>query len=43
MTKNETLSSLYGELLDIIACSQIDKGQATQKKNWTFDEIMSLR
>ena len=39
---HETLSVLYGELLDLIACSQIASGQATEKKTWTFDEAMSL-
>ena len=34
---------LYGELLDLIACSQIASGRAVEKKTWSFEEVMSLR
>lgn len=42
MSPRETLSMLYGELMDLIACSQIDRGVATPKHKWTFDEVMAL-
>lgn len=42
MSPRETLSMIYGELMDIIACKQIAEGRAIEKKKWTFDAVMAL-
>ena len=46
MTRGDTLSTVYGEFLDLLACDAITQGQAKQKKpkrKMTFDEFISLR
>lgn len=44
MSKEETLLTRYGEMLDLIACMAIENG-ANQKirRRLSFDEIFSLR
>ena len=38
----EALTTLYGEMMDLLACKQIYEGKARQKKAMTYDEIMAL-
>lgn len=43
MTRDEVRFTRYGEMLDLIACYQIEKGDAKPKqKKLTYDEIMNL-
>ena len=48
MSREATLSTVYGEFHDLLACDYISKGQATQKKakkkkKMSFDEFIALR
>ena len=46
MSRDETMNTRYGEMLDLINCKAIYNGGAEQKirkRNLTFDEIISLR
>ena len=46
MSRQETICTRYGEMLDMISCLSIYNRGADQKlpkKNWTFDEAMALR
>lgn len=43
MTRQETLDTPYGEMLDLINCLAIYNGGADEKRKLTFDEIMNLR
>lgn len=46
MTRNETLNTVYGEFMDLLACDAISKGQAKPKrpkKKMTLDELVALR
>lgn len=49
MDKHATLSSPYGEFMDLLACDAISKGQAKEKKNkrskkpMEFQEFLALK
>ncbi len=45
MSREETLRTPYGEMMDMMACERIYSGTARQKntRKWTFDEVMRLR
>ena len=46
MTKQEILSTPYGEMMDMISCLLIYEGKAkpkTQPKKWKFEDVMNLR
>lgn len=48
MARSDTLNTVYGEFLDLLACDAISQGQATQKKakkkkKMSFDEFIALR
>ena len=46
MTRAEVLYTRYGEMRDLIACYQIEKGEAKpkqKKKKLSYDEIMALK
>ena len=45
MSRERTLATSWGEMLDMIACIQISTGQMRQKnaRKWSFDEVMRLR
>lgn len=44
MTRAEVLYTRYGEMRDLIACYQIEKGEAKpKKKKMSYDEIMALK
>lgn len=44
MTREEVRFTRYGEMLDLIACYQIEKGEARpKKKKMSYEEIMALR
>lgn len=42
MNRYEILNTTYGELMDMIACYDIDHGLAIPKQTFTFDEAMAL-
>lgn len=46
MARSDTLNTVYGEFLDLLACDAIAQGQAKQKKpkkKMSFDEFIALR
>lgn len=46
MNREETLSTRYGEMLDLIACMAIENGaepKAKRKNKKTWDEILAMR
>jgi hypothetical protein len=43
MSREETINTDYGEMVDMINCLQIYEGNAVQKKVWTHDEVLALR
>lgn len=44
MTREEVQYTRYGEMLDLIACYNIEKGNALpKKKELSFDEVMALQ
>lgn len=46
MTREETLSTGYGEFMDLMACDAISKGNAKYrrpKKRMTFEELLKVR
>lgn len=46
MTRNEVRFSRYGEMLDLITCYRIDKGELRPKnkaRKLSYDEIMALK
>lgn len=43
MSRQESITTLYGEMMDLIACKQIAEGKANLKKSLSFDQIMHLR
>lgn len=42
MTRLEIMNMTYSEMLDMIACYDIDHGLATPKRVYSFDEAMAL-
>lgn len=44
MSRQETMLTRYGEMLDMISCLSVYNGGAVmdEAKNMTFDEIMKL-
>ena len=47
MSRQEIMVTRYGEMIDMITCLQIEKGelvpvQKKVKKKWTYDEAMAL-
>lgn len=42
MSKNDALTTTYGEMLDLISCMNVDMGVAKIVKKMTFDEVMQL-
>lgn len=42
MTRQETLLTRYGEMLDLISCLAISNG-AEEKRHMSFDEMLALR
>ena len=45
MNRKEVLYTRFGEMLDLISCYQIEKGErmpAKKKHKWTFDEAIAL-
>lgn len=42
MNRQETMSTPYGEFMDMIDCLAIENGANQVKKKWTFDEVMRL-
>lgn len=45
MNRKEVLYTRYGEMLDLISCYQIEKGECLPKQKkriWTFDEAIAL-
>lgn len=45
MSRQETLHTRYGEMLDMISCLAIYNGAnpKKRKKKWKFEEVMDLR
>lgn len=45
MSRQETMSTRYGEFMDLMACLSISNGAKPKKKKrrWTFDEFLALR
>lgn len=46
MSREETLNTRVGEMMDLLACRSISKGadpKKKKKKNMTFDEVLALR
>lgn len=45
MTRQEIMTTRYGEMLDMIACLNIHNGAEPKKrkKKYTFEEAMQLR
>ena len=44
MTREEVQYTRYGEMLDLIACYRIEKGNALpKKKELSFDEVIALK
>lgn len=45
MSRQETMSMLHGEFMDLIACRAIDRGYAlpAQNKKWTMEEVLLMR
>jgi hypothetical protein len=46
MSRQDTLSTLYGEFMDLLSCDAISHGTAKEKhkpKKMDFDEFMALR
>lgn len=42
MTRLEIMNMTYSEMLDMIACYDIDHGLATPKRVYSFEEAMAL-
>jgi len=45
MSRKEVLYTRYGEMLDLISCYQVEKGERMPKKKkkiYTFDEAIAL-
>lgn len=43
MSKQEILTTRYGEMSDMISCYAIFNGAEPKRKKLTFDEVMALR
>ena len=44
MSKNEIRFSKYGEILDLIACNQIESGNLLpKKKKLKFEDVMKMK
>lgn len=43
LTRQETLNSTIGELLDLSSCLSICNGEEKEKKKLTYEEAMALR
>lgn len=43
MSKQEILTTRYGEMSDMISCYAIFNGAEPKRKKLTFDEAMALR
>lgn len=45
MTREETMNTRFGEMLDLVSCLAIYNGGAEEKtkKTWTFSEAMALK
>jgi len=42
MTRPEIMNMTYSEMLDMLACWDIDHGFAKPKRKFSFDEAMAL-
>ena len=43
MSREETMLTRFGEMMDMIACMAISNGADEKEKDLTFDEIFALR
>ena len=43
MTRQETLATRYGEMMDLISCLAVYNGTAKEKTHRSFDEALELR
>ena len=43
MTRQETLATHYGEMMDLISCLAVYNGTAKEKTHRSFDEALELR
>lgn len=45
MSREETMNTRVGEMMDLLACRSISKGAEPKqkKKEMTFDEVLALR
>lgn len=43
MCPKETFLTAYGDMISMINCIAIDRGLASQKKKWKFDDVIALR
>lgn len=43
MSREETLNTRFGEMVDLISCLAVFTGSAEEKKKLTFDEILQMR
>ena len=43
MTRQEVISTRYGEMLDMIACLSIYNGGAEEKDRMSFDEFFAMQ
>lgn len=43
LSRQETLTTIYGEFMDLISCLSIYNGADQKKKKIDFDEVINLR
>ncbi len=43
MSKEETMNTRFGEMLDLMACMAIEKGADEAQKKLTMEEILELK